>query len=76
MKILASLILSASLISCGTTEPLPDFPCPNRPVLLEVPEHIEVSPEVQDIVTENYLRLVEYAKKLETRADCKRHSED
>ena len=29
-----------------------------------------VDPHVQGIVTENYIRLIDYAKKLEGRAQC------
>jgi hypothetical protein len=41
---------------------------------MEVDPEFEVSPHVQEIVTENYLRLIQYSKKLEARANCDNNS--
>ena len=58
-----------TLTSCGGTKTIPDFPCPLRPELLTT--EAEVSEEVRAVVTENYIRLIEYAEKLEVRANCR-----
>ena len=57
------------LASCGQTRTIPDAPCPNRPELLTI--EAEVSEDVREAVTENYIRLIEYAEKLEVRANCR-----
>ena len=70
---MAILLASVLLQSCGTNQTIePIIPCGPRPELLEIDPEFEVSPHVQSIVTENYLRLIQYAKKLEARAACSR----
>ena len=58
-----------TLTSCSGIKTIPDFPCPDRPELLTT--EAEASDEVRAIVTENYIRLIEYAEKLEVRAGCR-----
>ena len=70
LKKITIVLVFATLISCSTTPTIEPVPCPLRPELLQVDPELEVSPHVQSIVTENYLRLIEYAKKLEVRASC------
>ena len=55
-------------IACGGNQTIPDVPCPLRPELIQT--ELDASEEVKEIVVENYLRLIEYAEKLETRANC------
>ena len=56
-------------VACGHVETIPEVPCPERPELIGT--DLEASDEVKAIVVENYLRLIEYAEKLETRAECR-----
>ena len=56
-------------VACGTTGTIPDVPCPLRPELIQT--ELDASEEVKEIVVENYLRLIEYAEKLEVRAGCR-----
>lgn len=60
------LTLLASLTACGIAPTIDPIPCPPRPIL----EGVVLEPDQADIVTENYLRLMTYAKKLEARAQC------
>ena len=69
LRILALMALFVIPIACGQNQTIPDFPCPNRPELLNTDE--QVSAEVIEVVTENYIRLIEYAEKLEVRAGCR-----
>lgn len=62
-------MLFAIPIACGQNQTIPDVPCPERPELLNT--ELEASEEVKRLVIENYLRLIEYAEKLETRAGCR-----
>jgi hypothetical protein len=64
------LLASVILIACGTTPTIEPIPCPARPELLQVDPEFDVAPHVQAIVAENYLRLIQYSKKLEARAGC------
>jgi len=66
------LIFSATMTACGTTQTTPDLPCPLRPEIVPIaPEmQAEVPPYVLEIVAENYIRFVQYAKQLEVRAGC------
>ena len=70
LRKLAIVLLSAIPAACGTTEPVPEVPCPLRPELQQIDPEFEVSPHVQAVVVENYLRLIEYSRKLEVRANC------
>jgi len=72
LKLLVILLASATLIGCGTTPQIEPLPCPARPELLQVDPEFDVAPHVQAIVAENYLRLIQYSKKLEARAECER----
>lgn len=65
LGILGLMILTA----CGNAKTIPDYPCPARPTLETV--NLDVSDEVRAIVVENYIRLMDYAQKLEIRAGCK-----
>jgi len=67
-KTLAIVLVLGLLTACGKTTPTIELPCPLRPELINIPEHYDVDPSVQDIVTENYLRLIQYARQLEARA--------
>jgi hypothetical protein len=71
LKILAIALLLGTLTACGSQTTIePVLPCPDRPELIQVDPEFEVSPHVQAIVAENYLRLIQYAQKLEARAQC------
>ena len=60
------LTLLASLTACGISPTIDPIPCPPRPIL----EGVELTPDQADIVVENYIRMMTYAKKLEVRANC------
>lgn len=68
MKVLKIIILSLMLSSCATryvTIPLPSF----NPLRPERPTLEEVTDDVPITVTMNTVRLMDYAKQLETYAD-------
>ena len=60
------------LSGCTTIEVAAPLPCPERPVLLPMPEDLQLQmPEDAVLISaENQLRLKAYAKKLEARAQC------
>jgi hypothetical protein len=70
MRVLLILCLPLILGSCCTIEP--DLPCPPRPNLepISVAEQIEMNPQTVLKVAQNQLRLKEYARRLEIRANC------
>ena len=65
-------MLLGILTSCATTIVASDTPCPLFPELLLIPEdQEEQTPEfVIATVVMNYSLLIEYAAKLEVRANC------
>jgi len=76
-KTLGVLILAATVLmlstGCTTTVVQSELPCPARPRLeaITTAEQIEIDPQVVLKIAQNQLRLKEYAKKLEVRANCK-----
>ncbi len=66
-------MLSVIPISCATTTAPIELPCPLFPELIVIDEEMEAAtpPYVIESVTENYIRLIEYAERLEIRANCK-----
>ena len=61
-----------AISSCSKTVVEPSVPCPNRPVLVELSEDLQLQmpPDAVFIVGQNQLALKEYAKKLESRLKC------
>lgn len=67
------LTIGISLLVVGcTTTPLPDVPCPFRPLLGDITQEQReaMDPEVHDILAGNQIKLKGYSKKLEKRANC------
>jgi hypothetical protein len=48
------------------------MPCPLRPELIAIDEEMQrdTPPHVLAIVAENYIRLIDYSKRLEARVEC------
>ena len=72
LRILVALSLSAILLACASPAILEPIPCPPFPELIQIDEEMEAdTPDyVVSSVIENYIRLIEYAEKLEVRAGC------
>ena len=76
MRLKRTVLLASFLIltagSCSKTVVEPSVPCPNRPVLIELSEDLQLQmpPDAVFIVGQNQLALKEYAKKLEARLKC------
>lgn len=70
--LLASCVIPILIGSCGKTVIQPDLPCPPRPVLAGIPDDLQLRTpgDVLVIAAENQLRLKQYAKQLESRANC------
>lgn len=71
---LAGIILcSLILTNCSSQKiEIEEQPCPLPPELIVIDEEMAntVAPHIQAIVAENYIRLIEYAARLEVRARC------
>ena len=70
--ILTSFLILIIGTSCCSTPPTDPLPCPPRPVLeaITVEEQLAIAPDVVLKIASNQIKLKEYAKKLEVRAEC------
>ena len=57
---------------CATTTPLPQIPCPPRPLLHSITQEQRdtIDDEIYDVLAGNQIKLKGYVKKLEKRASC------
>lgn len=71
--ILVTILYLLTLTACAGSPEIEPIPCPLFPELIALDEELvnDTPPAVRAAVTENYLRLDEYARKLEVRAGCK-----
>ena len=75
MMNLRTLTIGISLLllpACANNAPLPEIPCPFRPLLGSITQEQRdaMDPEVYDIQAGNLVKMKGYAKKLEKRARC------
>ena len=72
---LRTLTIGISLLllpACANNTPLPETPCPFRPLLGSITQEQRdaIDPDVYEVLAGNQIKLKGYAKKLEVRARC------
>lgn len=72
LRLLAVLVLSATLTSCATKIQIEEQECPRFPELHIIDEEMEAATPkfVIEVVSKNYALLIEWGEKLERYANC------